>query len=115
LRLVLIGFGALSLRCYSLISRFASILVCLLLLVAAVDTIPDPEAITSLSSHGSDICACHLHVSSARQLKEQTLLASLPNRLNWFFWMSAFDAQPQGRLNLPRVQHAADSSPPVLS
>jgi hypothetical protein len=98
-------------------SRYATVLVCLLLFVAAFDSIPDPDAITSSSGHASDICACHMRATSARQVKEQTLLASLPkaDRLNWFFWMSAFDAQPHGRLNLPRVQHAADSSPPVLS
>jgi hypothetical protein len=100
-----------------LIKRYASALVCLLLLVAAVDTIPDPYAITSLSGHGSDICATQMRATFARPVKEQTIQASLPqsDRLNWFYWMSAVEAQPQGRLNLPRVQHAADSSPPILS
>jgi hypothetical protein len=94
--------------------RYIPVFICVLLFTAAVDTIPDPDAIMSLSIHASTICITHIREHSNTNNNQLTLLVNLLqfHRMNWFFWMSAFDARPFGRANPHQVHLAADSSPP---
>ena len=92
--------------------------MCLLVFVAAIDTIPDPDAISPQSSHSSSgIFVGHVRGNPAPLRQERIVSASLPQReqMNWFSRGFALELLPTGHLPLPRVHHAADTSPPVLS
>jgi hypothetical protein len=92
-------------------------LICLLLFVAAIDTIPDPPAISPPSSHSCGISA--LHVSGVFTLLEKEWFAASgsPRRvqINWVSFRLAFDNKPAGVCPLPLIQRAADPSPPNFS
>jgi hypothetical protein len=97
--------------------KYAIWLLCLLLFVAAVDTIPDPPAINPPSSHSCGISALHLRGSFTLLEKEWLAVSSLlrHDQLNWFSFWLALDNRPVGVCTLPLVHHAADSSPPAFS
>jgi hypothetical protein len=92
-------------------------LICLLLFVAAVDTIPDPPAISPLSSHGCEVSA--LHVPGAFTVLENEWFAAAISprgeRNNWFSFKLAFDTKPAAVFPPLLVHHAADTSPPASS
>jgi hypothetical protein len=97
--------------------KYAIWLICLLLFVAAVDTIPDPPAISPPTSHSCGISALHFR-GTTTLLEKEWLLASSSlggDRLNWFSFRLALDNGSVGVCNLPLVHHAADTSPPSFS
>jgi len=92
-------------------------LICLLLFVAAVDTIPDPPAINPPNSHSCGISALHVR-GSFTLLEKEWVVASTSFRRdtpNWLSFRLALDQRPVGVCTLPLVRLAADSSPPVIS
>jgi len=97
--------------------KYAIWLMCLLLFVAAVDTIPDPPAINPPNSHSCRISALHVRGSFTLLEKEWFVASSSLRRdnLNWFSFSLALDQRPVGVCTLPLVRLAADTSPPVFS
>lgn len=97
--------------------KYAVWLICLLLFVAAVDTIPDPPAINPPASHGCGISALHVR-GSFTLLEKEWVVASSSLRcdnLNRFSVRLALDQRPVGVCTLPLVLFATDTSPPVCS
>jgi hypothetical protein len=97
--------------------KYAIWLICLLLFVAAVDTIPDPPAITPPNSHSCRIYAPHVRAPFTL-LEKEWLVASGSFRrdsLNWFSFWLALDNGPVGVCTLPQFHHATDTSPPAIS
>ena len=97
--------------------KYAVTLICLLVLVAAIDSIPDPPAINPPSSHGSGISALHVRGPFTLLEKEWLVASSSPPRIqvNWFSSRLAFDNKPLVVSPLPLIHHATDTSPPVVS
>ncbi len=97
--------------------KYVVCLICLLLAVAAVDTIPDPPAISPPNSHSYGFSAHH--VSGRTTLRDQEWLsgADAPHRdrLRAFSFRLVLENVPVGASFLPFVHHAADSSPPLLA
>jgi hypothetical protein len=97
--------------------KYAVLLLCLLLFVAAVDTIPDPPAINPPGSHSCGISA--LHVSGTLTLLEKEWLAASNSsrriQMVWFWFGFGFNTETVGVCPLPLVQQAADPSPPIFS
>jgi hypothetical protein len=94
--------------------KWAVALLCLLLFVTAVDTIPDPPAINPPGGHSTNISALHLSSPFTLLELEWSRRISSPQRLQndrlWF--RLALDSRPVRISPLPRVYHAADTSPP---
>ena len=92
-------------------------LLCLLIFVAAVDTIPDPPAISPAGSHVSLVAASHVQGPSSRLEKEWSLgiFSPRPLAVNWFSIRHGFEYVPASAVRNPLVFHATDASPPVLS
>jgi hypothetical protein len=97
--------------------KYVAGLICLLLFVAAVDTIPDPPAVNPPTSHSCGISAFHVLGSFTPLEKEWFVAFSLLRRdfVNWFSFRLALDNRPIGVCALPLVHHAADPSPPIFS
>jgi hypothetical protein len=97
--------------------KFSVCLICLLLFVAAVDTIPDPPAINPPSSHQCEISALHVRGAFTLLEKEWFAAPSSPRgeRNNWFSFKLVFDTKPAAVFPLPLVHFAADTSPPTFS
>jgi hypothetical protein len=97
--------------------KCAVCLICLLLFVAAVDTIPDPPAISPPGSHRSEVSA--LHGRGTFTLLEEGWFAApilpLGERNNRFSFKLGFDKKPATVYPLPLLHHAADTSPPASS
>lgn len=96
-------------------SKWAVALVCLLLFVAAVDTIPDPPAINPPARHAS---VSVLHLRGSFTLLEKQWYGALASirrvQKDQFLARLALD-EPSARISpLPRVHHATDTSPPRL-
>lgn len=97
--------------------KYAIWLICLLLFVAAVDTIPDPPAINPPSSHSCRISGLHVR-GSFTLLEKEWLVASGSIRrdpLNWLSIRFALQNGPVGVCTLPLFHYAADTSPPAIS
>jgi hypothetical protein len=97
--------------------KYAVWLICLMLIVAAVDTIPDPPAINPPNSHSCGISALHVR-GTFTLLEDEWIVASSSLRgddSNWLSFRLALDQRPVGVCTLPLVRLAADSSPPVIS
>lgn len=94
--------------------KWAIGLLCLLLFVTAVDTIPDPPAINPPCGHGVNILGLHLHGSFTLLELKWSRGASSPQHLqsDRFWFRLALDSRPASSSPLPRVYHAADTSPP---
>lgn len=91
--------------------------LCLLLFVAAVDTIPDPPAINPPGSHSATISASH-DSGPLTLFEKEWLIASSSQRLTQMNWVAVrfrVEHQPPAAFSLPLVRHATDSSPPDLS
>jgi hypothetical protein len=97
--------------------RTAIWLICLLLLVAAIDTIPDPPAINPPTSHSCGVSAVHIQAASTLLEKEWFAAASPPRRflIDWYLLRSTFENLPSGVCPLLLVHFAADPSPPCFS
>jgi|ERR1700674_3487630 len=98
--------------------KFAVSLICLLLLlVAAIDTIPDPPAINPPSSHSRGISALHVRGPFTLLEREWFVPSGSTRRIqiHLFSFRLAFEDEPLGVSLLPLVHHAADTSPPVVS
>ena len=105
-----------SLRGENLKRNYAIWIVCLLLFIAAADTIPDPPAINPPGSHRSAISALWARGPLSLFDRECPLVSNapqgvLPNRLSIRL---RFDDSPAAIRPLPRVHHATDTSPPVI-
>jgi hypothetical protein len=97
--------------------KYAIWLICLLLFVAAVDTIPDPPAINPPNSHTCRISGLHVR-GSFTLLEKEWLVASGSLRrdsLNWLSIKLALENGPVGVCTLLLFHHAADTSPPAIS
>ncbi|MGA7794796.1 MAG: hypothetical protein WCA19_17295 [Candidatus Acidiferrales bacterium] len=97
--------------------KYAIWLICLLLFVAAVDTIPDPPAINPPNSHNCGISALHVR-GSLTLLEKEWVVASASFRRdnpNWLSFRLALDQRRVGVCTLPLVLLATDTSPPVCS
>jgi hypothetical protein len=92
-------------------------LICLLLFVAAVDTIPDPPAINPPAGHSSTINAAHDGGPLSLFDKQWRLVSNLPGRfpLNWFSERFALEEEPVSASLRPLVERASDPSPPSRS
>jgi hypothetical protein len=92
-------------------------LICFLLFVAAVDSIPDPFAINPPAGHSSGISALHVRGSVTLLEKEWFVAFHLTRQLqaNWFSLRLAFDIKPLCISSLPLIHQAADPSPPCIS
>jgi len=92
-------------------------LIALLLLIAAVDTIPDPPAINPPCSHSCGISALHLRGSFSSLEKEWFVVSAGSRRIqmNWFSFRLAIENKPALVCSLPIFHHAADTSPPIFS
>jgi hypothetical protein len=91
-------------------------LVCLLLFVAAVDTIPDPPAINP-PGHSSGVSAPHVR-GPGSQLEKKWSLGIHPLRtapIHPFSVSFRLEDETIGPCCIPLVFHATDASPPVLS
>jgi len=97
--------------------KFVICVICLLLFVAAVDTIPDPPAINPPSSHSTGLYASHARGSFTLFEKQWIVLAGLLRsmQLNWSSTRLDSDEKPAAVFPRPLVHHAADSSPPSIS
>jgi len=97
--------------------KYAIWLICLLLFVAAVDTIPDPPAISAPSSHSCGISSFHVRGTFTPLEKGWFSGSSAPELelRHSFIFRLALDNRPFGISPLPRVHHAADISPPSFS
>ena len=94
--------------------KWAMGLLCLLLFIAAVDTIPDPPAINPPGGHGVNIFGLHLHSSFTLLELKWSRGASSPQRLqsDRFWYRLALDSRPASISPLLRVYDATDTSPP---
>lgn len=97
--------------------KWAVYMICLLLFIAAVDTIPDPPAINPPSSHSSAISGIHFRNPTTLLEKEWFVTASSPRcfQVSWFSSRLAFENTTLGVCPTPLIQHAADPSPPAIS
>jgi hypothetical protein len=91
-------------------------LLCLLLFVAAVDTIPDPPAINPPGSHSFGISALHVRGALTLLEKEWFAASSSSQRVQmfWYWFGLGFDTETVGVCPLPLVHQAADPSPPTF-
>jgi len=95
--------------------KYAVLLLCLLLFVAAVDTIPDPPAINPPGSHSFGISALHF-CGAVTLLEKEWFAASSSSRrvqMSWYWFGLGFDTETVGVCPLPLVHQAADPSPPI--
>jgi hypothetical protein len=97
--------------------KFAVSVICLLLFVAAVDTIPDPPAINPPSSHSCGISALHIRGPFTLLEKEWFLASNSPRHIQvmLFSLQLAVENIPAGVSSAPFIHLAADTSPPVAS
>lgn len=96
------------------IGKYLVLLTCVLLFIAAVDTIPDPPAINPPGSAGHRISALYIHgpamsTQRAHAVSQVPCGAMGPDR-SPFPW--SFETQIAGTFASGLVRHAADSSPP---
>ena len=101
----------------ALTRKYAVYLICLLVIVAAVDTIPDPPAINPPNNHSIGISALHVR-GPLTLLEKEWFVASSSlqgDHLNWFAFKLGLDDRPVGVCTLPLVRLASDTSPPVFS
>jgi hypothetical protein len=97
--------------------KLVALLICSLLLVAAVDSIPDPLAINPPTGHSAGISALHIRGSVTLLEKEWFVALHLSRQVqaNWSSLRLAFDIKPLSISSLPLIHQAADSSPPCIS
>ena len=99
--------------------RIVAFFICFLLFVAAIDTIPDPYALKPPTEHASSsIVLAHTLPANRAPIRSLWIIAARTFQMYRVKWLSrrfALDLLPQGDLPLPRVHHAADSSPPVIA
>lgn len=110
------GLGSLRLRT-ALNRQYVTVLLCLFLFIAAVDTIPDPPAINPPKGHSCGITALHVR-GPLTTLENEWLVASSSlqgDRPVWSRFQLTLDSRPAAISTLPVVHHAADSSPPLFA
>ena len=92
-------------------------LICLLLFIAAVDTIPDPPAVNPPASHKCVISSLNVHGPLTILKKGWFAGYSRPERdpLHSLLFRLDFEEGLVRICPLPRVHHAADTSPPSFS
>jgi hypothetical protein len=96
--------------------KYLVLLTCVLLFIAAVDTIPDPPAINPPSSPSLRISALYVH--GAPVFRQRVRLLFLVSRGSMQVgrapYPSSQDEEIAAIFPLGLVRHAADSSPPSL-
>jgi hypothetical protein len=97
--------------------KYVTGLICLLLFVAAIDTIPDPPAIPPASSHSGRISALHIHRPSTSPEQDRFVASGSAGKIwiNWFAFRLDFGSKLFRICPLALFRHAADSSPPISS
>lgn len=97
--------------------RYVVWLTCLLLFVAAIDTVPDPPAIYPHNRVHSSISAPKVSGPSKLLEKERPLASGVSqhDQFRWFSLNLASDKKLVGVCPLQLVRHAADASPPAMS
>jgi hypothetical protein len=97
--------------------KSAACFICLILFVAAVDTIPDPPAINPPGSRSYGISALQVRGPLTLQEKTWTIACNLPRlgQMVSLLFRSALGDPPIAMGPLPRIHDATDSSPPVFS
>lgn len=92
-------------------------LICLLLFIAAVDTIPDPPAINPPAGHSSTVAAAHDGGPLTLFDKQWRLVSNSPRGfvLGWLTERFALVEKPVSASLRPLVEHASDPSPPAWS
>lgn len=91
--------------------------ICLLLFIAAADTIPDPPAINPPSSHSLRVSTLHVHNPSTT-LEKKWVVASDTSpslRVDWFGVRLQIETKPVVSTTVALVHYAADPSPPSLA
>jgi hypothetical protein len=91
-------------------------LLCLLLFVAAVDTVPDPPAVNPHNREANLVSP--LHVRSFSGLQQEIVVSSSPlpyARTSSSPYGLTIETKLLGPCQLPLVRHAADTSPPIFS
>jgi hypothetical protein len=93
------------------------LLLCLVLFVAAVDATPDPPAINPPVGHSCTISAFHDYGSLTIFEKQWrvTFTSLRYTPVNWPATRTGVDEKPVGMCAVPLIEHATDSSPPILS
>jgi hypothetical protein len=97
--------------------KFTIYLVCLLLFVAAVDTIPDPPAVNPPGGHSFQISAQHV-CGAFTPLENEWLATPCSQQRESNFRFSVwpvFGTKPVAAFPSPLVHHATDPSPPAIS
>ncbi len=96
--------------------KYVVCLTCLLLFVAAIDTVPDPPVINPHSSDSRSISALSVRGPSTLLEKEASLVSGRPRHIQtiWFSFRLALNNERVGGCPLPLVRHAADPSPPIF-
>jgi hypothetical protein len=102
--------GAVKFKCFVF-------LICLLLFVAAIDTIPDPPAVGPRGSDRSGISAFHVRGSFTLPEKERFIASASIRHASaaWLAFRLDFDSVLVDNCPLALVRRAADSSPPLFS
>jgi hypothetical protein len=92
-------------------------LICLLVFVAAVDTIPDPPAINPPGGHGTMVTAAHDGGPLSLFDRQWRIVSNSLGRypLNWFTERFAMEEKPVSASLRPLVEQASDPSPPACS
>jgi hypothetical protein len=98
-------------------NKYVIFLTCLLLFVAAVDTIPDPPAVKPASSPISRVFAFHARGTSTLPEKERRVVSSSRrrDRMDWFSLRLDVKKNDKPVCPVPLIRDAADSSPPIFS
>jgi hypothetical protein len=99
-----------------MIKSFA-FLICLLVFVAAVDTVPDPPATSPRSRDGFAISAFNVHGPSTPQEKQWFGAGLLLRQISfhWVLFGLVCYGEPVGSGLPVLILHASDPSPPVFS
>lgn len=95
--------------------KYLVYLICLLLLVAAVDTIPDPPAFNPPRSHSNIILSLRTHSSSAAPEEGRFVTRGSPRSIPLLWYSLRVDSEDGvvGIFPAALVRHAADPSPPI--
>jgi hypothetical protein len=92
-------------------------LLCLFLFVSAVDTIPDPPAISPSGSRSKTISSVHVRGPFSVLEKAWLIACNKPQRAqpSSLSLRPAFLDKAIAEFLLPRIYHLTDSSPPFFS
>jgi hypothetical protein len=90
--------------------KFLACLICLLVIVAAVDSVPDPPAMNPRNRDSFAISALHVHAPSAPSGKQPFAVGWLLRQftVRLFSFRLGFDSEPAGSGLPVLLRHATD-------